>query len=222
MSLSTSSPQAQPENASTVLEIIHQTVRYLQLQTDVAPDATAVVEALRQLEKQQKRAKPAYGYSQLLGTWRLGFVSGTRSDRPRPGATPVKKLGKGRFLPRLVTIKITYSQVNEQPDSDKAPNEAPVGQVQNSVTLGPLQLTLTGPTRFWPKTDSLGFDFTRLQAQLGPLTLYKGTVRGGEASAQAFVETSLKDQAFFTFFWIEEDCIAARGKGGGLALWTRN
>ena len=170
------------------------------------PDPAEVVEALVLAEKQHRKTKQRDRYEQFIGTWRLGFVSGTQTVRTRPDAKPVKRPGKGRFLPGLTRIEITYTAAST---------------VENAVSVGPLQLRLTGPTCFWPNTNSLAFDFTRLNASVGPLTLYDGNIRGGAERNQTFKAQSLKDQAFFTFFLVEETYIAARGKGGGLALWTR-
>ncbi len=183
---------------------IAQAVSHIQ-QGEQAPNSADVIVALLAAEKQSKQAKQRYDYEQLLGSWRLGFVSGTQTVQTRPKAKPVKRPGKGRFLPSLINIEITYT----------APNA-----VENAVSIGPLQLRLTGPTRFWPSTNSLAFDFTHLNASAGPLTLYSGDVRGGAERNQTFKAQSLKDQAFFTFFLVEKTHIAARGKGGGLALWT--
>lgn len=169
------------------------------------PDSANVVKALVLAEKQHKKTKQRFSYEQLIGTWRLGFVSGTQTVQTRPHAKPVKRPGKGRFLPGLTKIEITYTAA---------------GTVENAVSIGPIHLQLTGPTCFWPNTNSLAFDFTHLNASVGPLTLYNGGIRGGAERDQTFKAQSLKDQAFFTFFLVEDTYIAARGKGGGLALWT--
>lgn len=183
---------------------IEQAVAYLH-QRDERPHPTDVVQALVLAEKQSKKVKQHHSYAQLVGSWRLGFVSGTQFVRVRPEAKPVKRPGKGRFLPNLTKIEITYTEAST---------------VENAVSIGPLQLRLTGPTCFWPSTNSLAFDFTHLNASVGPLTLYDGGIRGGTERNQTFKAQSLRDQAFFTFFLVEETYIAARGKGGGLALWT--
>ncbi len=194
-------------------EIIEQAVRYAQTGGE-APATGDVVAALVAAEKQCKRLKKQssqrYDYEQLLGVWRLGFVSGTRKVKPRKGAKAVKKLGNGRFTPSWAKFEITY-QANEEG-----------GIIENAVTLGPLSLRLKGPNRFWPNTNSLGFDFTALQARVGALNLYKGAVRGGPKQAELFKAQSLKDHAFFTFFILNPNYIAARGKGGGLALWVKS
>ncbi len=203
----------------TVAEIIEKAVRYAQIGGE-APAPGDVVAALVAAEKQSKRLKQQstqrYDYEQLLGVWRLGFVSGTKKVRPRAGAKAVKKLGNGRFTPRWAKFEITYRAHEEAREQG-----SDVGIIENAVTLGPLSLRLKGPNRFWAKTNSLGFDFTGLQAQVGALNLYKGAIRGGAKQDALFQAQTLKDYAFFTFFIVNPNYIAARGKGGGLALWVK-
>ncbi|MEL7353114.1 MAG: hypothetical protein AAF050_24635 [Cyanobacteria bacterium J06649_5] len=207
--------------------LLSSAVAYLRTGQGPAPEPAEVVTALLAAEKQSKREKQHYQYEQLLGTWRLGFVSGTQMKRSRPNAKPIKTVGKGRFLPRLLTISIAYTATPEPAGMSEpvsafgVESGAAFGSVTNSVTLGALNLRLQGPTRFWPNTNSLGFDFTQIQASLGPLKLYDGAMRGGTSKNEAFKTQTLKDQAFFTYFLVQAECIAARGKGGGLALWVR-
>lgn len=186
------------------VDMIEQAIAYMN-KGGKKPKPAEVVSALTAIEKSHKKEKRHYDYDQFIGTWRLGFVSGTKTIRTGPKSTPIKRPGAGRFLPSFTKIEITYTERNT---------------VKNAVTLGPLQLQLTGPTQFWPNTNSLAFDFTSIKSDLGPLTLYKGDLRGGEKRNQAFAQETLKEQAFFTFFLVDKNYIAARGKGGGLALWT--
>ncbi|MDJ0707554.1 MAG: hypothetical protein QNJ46_30125 [Leptolyngbyaceae cyanobacterium MO_188.B28] len=188
--------------------VLDQAVRYLANSSGTLPTHASVVETLLEAEKITKQTKVQHAYSQLLGNWRLGFITGTKRTRQRAGVV----LGAGRFLPRWVKIYLTYVQPDTSLDQ---------GTIQNQVDLGPLQLILTGPTRFWSKKNILAFDFTRLKATLSGLKLYEGFVRGGRDREATFQEQRLKGQAFFTYFLVEADCIAARGKGGGLALWVR-
>jgi hypothetical protein len=183
-------------------------VAFLTTTPSAPPAPDAVVEALLQAEKSAKRSKVRHTYEQLLGTWRLGFITGTKRTRQKAGVV----LGAGRFLPKWVEIHLSYSQ--SEPASER-------GTVENSVKLGPLQLVLTGPTQFWQKTNRLAFDFTQMKVSLSGLTLYDGYIRNGRDSEAKFYEESVKEQAFFTYFLVEERCMAARGRGGGLALWTR-
>lgn len=185
--------------------ILEEAVNFLQ-QGGSAPASDELVEALLAAEKQ---GKVRYDYSQLLGPWRLGFITGTQKTRQRASGI----LGAGRFLPRWLNIQLAYSA------EDAAAGR---GLVQNSVKVGPFSIQLTGPTQFYAKTNSLAFDFTQMQLRLGGLTFYDGFVRDGERRESQFYQQSLKEQAFFTYFWVESAAIAARGRGSGLALWVRD
>jgi hypothetical protein len=187
---------------------LDQAIEFLITPTAPPPAAKAVVEALLRAEKTAKQTQVRYTYSQLLGTWRLGFITGTKRSRQRAGVI----LGAGRFLPSWVKIHLSYSQSESSQEQ---------GTVQNSVEFGPLQLVLTGPTQFWSKMNILAFDFTRMKVSLFGLKLYDGYVRGGQNREAHFWEQSLKEQAFFTYFLVQNQSIAARGRGGGLALWTK-
>lgn len=188
--------------------ILDQAVQGLANSSGTLPASTAVVETLIQAEKTAKQTKVRHVYSQLLGVWRLGFITGTKRTRQRAGVV----LGAGRFLPKWVKVYLSYAQ--PEPSLDQ-------GTIQNQVDLGPLQLVLTGPTQFWPKMNILAFDFTRMKVLLSGLKLYQGYIRGGQRREAKFHQQSVREQAFFTYFLVEDDCIAARGRGGGLALWVR-
>lgn len=175
--------------------------------TTKAPIASTVVEELLIAEKYTKQQKIRYAYTQLLGTWRLGFITGTKKSQKRAGVI----LKAGRFLPTLVKIQLTYQQ--SEANSEQ-------GTVKNSVEVGLLKLVLTGPTQFW-HTNILAFDFTQMQVTLAGLKLYSGYIRGGQKREETFYQQKLKEQAFFNYFLVEDNYIAARGKGGGLALWTK-
>jgi hypothetical protein len=187
---------------------LDQAIEFLKTPSTTPPASETVVEALLQAEKNAKQTKVSHNYSQLLGTWRLGFITGTKRSREKAGVI----LGAGRFVPSWVKIHLTYSPL--EPHQER-------GTVQNSVQLGLLQLILTGPTQFWSKTNILAFDFTRMKVSLSGLKMYEGYIRGGKDREGCFYEQRVKEQAFFTYFLVENSCIAARGRGGGLALWTR-
>jgi hypothetical protein len=186
---------------------LEQAVQFLAGQA-AAPDAAAVVEDMRSLEKQSKSAKPAYSYTQLLGTWRLGFITGTTRSRQKAGSI----LGAGRFIPKLFNISLTYT-LDEASEGDR-------GRVDNTVRFGLVRFTVTGPTQLHPR-HILAFDFTQLHWAIAGISLYNGYIRDGQAREASFYRRSVKDQAFFTYFYVSDRYIAARGRGGGLALWTK-
>ncbi|MFY7806192.1 MAG: hypothetical protein ACOVQ7_22495 [Limnoraphis robusta] len=179
-----------------------------------APDQ--VVEALVEQEKTASKQKQPANLSQFVGTWRLCFITGTQKTRRKIGTA----LGPGRYLPNWVKIELSYSDCSASPQANlEQPFET--GKVENSVQLGGLKLTLSGPVKFLEKKNILAFDFTRMNVILFGVKLYDGYIRGGAESEQNFYSDRINKQAFFAYFYIQENAIAARGRGGGLALWGR-
>jgi hypothetical protein len=136
-------------------------------------------------------------------------VTGTKKAKSRIGIV----LGKGRYLPKFLKIQLTYRLAQE---SSPTPIE-----VENNVSIGALQISLTGPVKFLFPQNIVAFDFTQIHFKFLGLTLYNGYVRGGLKAATNFATDKISKQAFFTYFYVSEEAIAARGKGGGIALWSR-
>lgn len=172
------------------------------------PDSSQVVNILLKLEKNFKQEKDSYCLSDLVGSWNLRLITGTKKTRKKAGII----LGKGKYIPQLVKIKITYK--NE-------PSIINTGEVINSVKLFFLELSLIGPIKFLPSKRILAFDFTYLKISVWGLNIYQGYIQNGRERKKLFADKKLKDQAFFKYFLIKDNFIAARGKGGGIALWTR-
>lgn len=183
-------------------------VAFLQRESATAPSAESVVNTLVAAEKAARRSRTRCSYADLLGHWRLGFITGTKRSRQRAGVV----LGAGRFLPRWVKITITYAA--SEPESDR-------GSVENTVEFGLVRLTVSGPTLFHASNNLLAFDFTRMTLAVAGRSLYSGYIRNGQQRDAAFYQQPLKKQAFFTYFLVTEEYIAARGRGGGLALWVK-
>ncbi len=173
------------------------------------PKPAEVVKDLLESEKQSKKAKIDRSLSNLIGCWNLRFITGTKKARNQAGIV----LGAGRYIPRLIKIQITYEN-----DQQLALN---TGRVKNFVKLAFCNLSLTGPIKFIPQTRILAFDFTYLNLTIFGFKIYDGYIRNGLEKEAKFYEMGTKDQAFFSYFLIEENLIAARGRGGGLALWSR-
>lgn len=195
-------------NNSSLLE---QAAKSITTNSTSQPSPDSLVEALLQAEKTAKKRKVHYCFKQLIGTWRLCFVTGTKKTRQKAGIV----LGAGRYIPGWVKLQLCYSAAPTQQQDSEA------GIVENSVELGAMKLTLTGPTKFLPQKNILAFDFTRMTVQLFGVKLYKGYILGGESKEQQFEQESVGKQAFFAYFLLEDKLIAARGRGGGLALWGK-
>ncbi|MEC4985390.1 MAG: hypothetical protein SAJ37_16135 [Oscillatoria sp. PMC 1068.18] len=177
------------------------------------PNPKDVVEALLQAEKAAKKAKISDNYEQLLGTWRLCFITGTKKTRQRAGIV----LGSGRYLPRWLTINLSYSQLNELPKTENFTT----GKVKNTVQFGNSEFSLQGCTKFLSPKNILAFDFTQMKVKLFGITCYDGYIRGGKEAEAKFLQEKIGKQAFFAYFIISDRLIAARGRGSGLALWGK-
>lgn len=176
------------------------------------PTPESLVTALVNLEKTAKKEKEPVSYQKLIGQWRLWFITGTKKARKRSGIA----LGAGRYLPNWIKISLSYSQNHEinLPDAE-------AGKVENSVQIAGLNFTLSGATKFFPQQKLLAFDFTEIKILIGGKPIYSGNIRGGKKRYETFYKQPLKQQAFFRYFLLEEELIAARGRGGGLAIWRR-
>lgn len=173
------------------------------------PQPDIIVNALLQAEKSAKQQRLNYDFDSLIGKWRLCFATGTKKAKERGGII----LGKGWYVPQLVKIYISFSHA---PTEDSS-----IGKVTNQVQLGSLLLQLTGPAKYLGKKNLLAFDFTQMSLSLFGRTIYQQNIRSGKVQSEDFYNQPIAKQAFFAFFLVTEDLIAARGRGGGLAIWIR-
>ncbi len=170
------------------------------------PKTTTVVTALLVAEKAAKQQRLIYPFQPLLGEWRLCFATGTRKAKGG-GIT----LGRGWYMPRWATARIAFT----------AATDSPIGEIRNQARLGSLCLTFTGPCQYMGKKNLLAFDFTRMQMSVLGRLLQNRAIRGHKSSIQDFPRQSIAGLPFFAFFLVTEEFIAARGRGGGLAIWIR-
>ncbi|MBE9188735.1 hypothetical protein IQ270_29935 [Microcoleus sp. LEGE 07076] len=180
--------------------------------SNTKPSPAAVVAALLEAEKDARKNKNCYAFEQLTGKWQLCLITGTKKTREKAGIV----LGAGRYIPEWVAkIQIAYSA---EPVAGAAA-DIETGKVENSVQVGAIELTLSGPTKFLVNKNILAFDFTRITVKLLGKTVYQGFIGGGESREADFLSLSVGKQAFFAYFLVDDEVIAARGRGGGLALW---
>ena len=176
------------------------------------PDQSQIVNVLLAVEKTSKKEKMQFSWQQLVGTWQLRFITGTKKTRARAGIV----LGAGRYLPKFIKIYLTYSEEL----LSTPPQDIQAGTVNNVVQLSGFKLALSGPVKFLSQKNILAFDFTRMDLQVLGIKLYQGYIRGGKIKEQEFYREKVGKQAFFAYFIVQDKFIAARGRGGGLALWS--
>ncbi|MBD2328175.1 hypothetical protein H6G21_14920 [Alkalinema sp. FACHB-956] len=198
------------------------------------PATQAVVEALLQAEKETQQTRMLYPITDLVGKWRLCFATGTKRVRRRAGIV----LGPGFYLPQWVPAYLEFAPVSQALQSGTAPEPTPelispalispananLGQnltIANQLQVGLVTLRLTGPARYLGKKNLLAFDFLHLQVQVLGKTLYDGKFPAPQR-AKPFEQLPIGQLPFFAFFTVTDRYIAARGRGGGLALWVRS
>ena len=157
-----------------------------------------VFNALRALEKAKLQSpewpKIVGGSSSPGRRWRLVFTTGTSKVREALKGTGE---GGGNYFP------ITAAQ---RWDASK-------GEIENGIFLGLIAaLLFSGPYEYSGK--KLSFDFDTLKLRIGPLK-FEFKLKEKIVNYKA----DPKDP-FFIIFYVDEDIIAARGRGGGIAFWT--
>lgn len=179
------------------------------------PQPEVVVQALLQAELAAKQQRSHYAFADLLGEWRLCFTTGVKkrsspSGQKRGGI----RLKPGFYLPRWTPAQIGFFA---SPDSAAAGQ----GSITNQIQLGMVRLRFTGPAKYLGKKNLLAFDFTQIAIDCFGQTLLQTGFRGGQTKAAQFEQMPIAQLPFFAFFSVTSDWIAARGRGGGLALWIR-
>jgi hypothetical protein len=139
----------------------------------------------------------------LEANWRLDQVWGKQRNAP-------PKAGAAALLRSLnATLSI------------RAGNKPTSFRIQNSVQLGMLQLHFEGPGHLRGRRPVLVFWFEKLEVRLGPWPLIQRVLpKPAEAKLPFFAliaSGSTRGSSSATNG--EERWLAARGRGGGLALW---
>jgi hypothetical protein len=194
-----------PDSAQTLDQAID-SIRGVQ---NDRPIATDLVNALLGVEKLAKQTKLNIPITDLVGEWQLSFATGAKKSKNRAGI----RLGKGYYFPQFIPASISFT-----PDAANLTT----GKIANQVAVGLVKLKLTGPYRYLGKKNLLAFDFIDFEVRILDRVVYQGKMpRKKEKIDRAFADKSIADLPFFSFISAGSNGIAARGRGGGLALWVR-
>ncbi len=179
------------------------------LETAIAPNGSqppvaAVVGALLQTEKATKQNRQQFPVESLMGCWRLFFVT---RGKVKQGDQRLR----GFYLPSWIPAQIQF-----QPSES---DESPIA-ITNQITIGLVRLKLSGPAKYSEPKNILGFDFTQLEVKILGQTVYRGKFPSPRAE-KVFADIAIGKLPFFAFFTVNQQFIAARGRGGGLAIWVK-
>lgn len=153
---------------------------------------------LLQTERQARSQRPPIVADSLQGVWQLQAV--------------LNKSGRLRRWPRAIPASIQYDF------------SAAVGQITNQVGLGNLRLRFQGPCQFEADRNLLWFDFERWQVAWGDRILVQGQLgRADQAALSDRLQQRPRPKLpFFHYFSVTPTAIAARGRGGGVAVWLKS
>ncbi len=161
------------------------------------PNPTAPTgEELLHLERRSRQQGSGIGSAELVGVWQLDQLWGKRDASPQASAAALL-----RGLQASLSIE--------------ADNGGRL-QLRNSVQLGPLELRFLGPGVLRGRRPLLEFCFERWQLGWGTRVLANGRLAAPERRRRPFFALIACSQAGGDGAWL-----AARGRGGGLALWRR-
>ncbi|MDJ1173573.1 hypothetical protein [Roseofilum capinflatum] len=182
-----------------------------------APDGGEVVEELLAWEKWGKKEKAPYSFEQLAGTWRLCWITG---EKQRGRSLNLTQMKLAQTLLRVIPIQLVYRPL---PDLEEIEGEKfEGGEVENRIQIGLFTLVVFGPAKRLKSNSILAFDFTTMQVKFFGKVLFSTLIRNGENRNARFYGAPIRELAFFNYFLVQDNLIAARGRGGGLALWGRS
>lgn len=203
MAAGLTSPHTQP-----YLETLSQAVEAFRGRSDrPRPSAQVVADALLQAEKASKQQHLNYPLESLTGRWRLYFTAPRKAHR-KAGVTQ----GRGWYIPQFAPAQISFMPSETQSGT---------GTIGNQIQLGSVLFKLNGPFKYPGKKNLLGFDFTQAEFSMFGKTLYRGSFQTGKTQRNPFEQLPISQLPFFAFFLVTDNFIAARGRGGGLAIWVR-
>jgi hypothetical protein len=152
--------------------------------------------SLLALEKTSGRLGTGLGRDDLIGTWRLECLWGKGQTRPSQAA--------GAAL-RALAARLSLCPATE----------GGVG-LSNSIALGPLTLSFHGSADLQGRRPLLVFQFETLRLSLAGRTLWTRSLSKPTRGREPFFALIASQRTSADQRWL-----AARGRGGGVALWVR-
>lgn len=164
---------------------------------------------LLKLEQVSRRQGTGLVAADLIGIWRLQRVWPRQGGEPSgPSSALLRGLGARLEINASGVPAADLAIPRPGALADAGLGEGELGLV-NAVRLGPLELRFVGRARLAGSRPLLWFGFDQLQLRFGSQVLLQRSLP--PAAAQR--------QPFFALIGKGPGWLAARGRGGGLALW---
>ncbi len=162
------------------------------LETVGLPDSSS----LRALELRSRHHGSGLTRDGLIGHWRLERIWAKESLQPAEVAG--------------ATLRTLRASLGIQP------GEGSALQLSNSISLGLLKLCFTGSGQLKQRRPLLVFHFSQMQISLAGKPLFTVSLPRPAKGKDPFFALIASHQPSQGSCWL-----AARGRGGGLALWVR-
>jgi hypothetical protein len=196
-------------NSVPYVDVLERVAIATRSRTGDRPAAPEVVRALVEAEKAAKHQHLVLPFEAMAGQWRLGFTAGRTARQTGSGIS-----GRGFYIPKAIPAYIGF-----YPDSNG--DDRQTGTITNQVKMAGVTLQFSGVCRYLGRRNIVAFDFLQLELKTFGRSLVQKEVRGGLIKAEDVRSGSIKNLPFFAFFAATEHLIAARGRGGGLAIWIK-
>lgn len=164
---------------------------------------------LLKLEQVSRRQGTGLVAADLIGIWRLQRVWPRQGGEPSgPSSALLRGLGARLEINASGVPAADLAIPRPGALADAGLGEGELGLV-NAVRLGPLELRFVGRARLAGSRPLLWFGFDQLQLRFGSQVLLQ----------RALPPAAAQRQPFFALIGKGPGWLAARGRGGGLALW---
>ena len=153
---------------------------------------------IKNLESISKKDGSGIEYEDLIGTWKFNSVW-------KKGSKEIDNISSS--ILQVLSAKLQLKKTNSQ-------NNIVDYEIKNSVSFGILSIIFCGQASLIGPRPLLPFFFENLIINIGNFTLVNKPLKKPEE----------KQMPFFSLIAIskEKNWMCARGRGGGLAIWTKS
>ena len=155
------------------------------------------IRKIKQLEKNAQKKGTGIVYEELKGIWKFQAVWKKDSDE-------IDNLSSS--ILQVFSAKLELKNKNLEDSLNY--------EITNSIKFGLLNITFKGKATLTGTRPLLPFYFEKLIVNFGNFSIFKKSLKKPE----------VKKMPFFSLIGISEEnnWMCARGKGGGLAIWTKS
>tara|TARA_Y100001970_G_C14132241_1_gene802312 strand:+ start:30 stop:578 length:549 start_codon:yes stop_codon:yes gene_type:complete len=160
----------------------------------ILPDYNQIIN----LEKIANKNGSGINFDQLVNKWKFQYVW-------KKGSDTIDNISSSLLQVLTATLELTLVESND---------DSVIFEIKNSIKCGVLSIAFCGQAFLKGNRPLLYFYFRDLSLKVGKLNIFN----------KKFEEMDIKKMPFFSLIAIDKnkEWLCARGKGGGLAIWTNS